>query len=73
MNNSIAAKTQEAFCRGRGIAPSSFQHWKRKLERVEPDTSPDWVELPVDLPCSTVSWDIELSLGDGLVLRLRRG
>ena len=65
-------QTQVAFCQAHGIAPSSLQYWKRKRARIEPDTAPEWVELPVDLAGSTTAWDIELSLGEGLVLRLRR-
>ena len=65
-------QTQVAFCQTHGVAASSFQYWKRKLRRAEPDIAPEWVELPVDLSGSTSGWDIELSLGEGLVLRLRR-
>jgi hypothetical protein len=62
--------SQAAFCQARGIALSSFGYWKRRLARP---TAPDWLELPVDLSGSANGWEIKLSLGDGVVLRLKRG
>ena len=68
---------QGAFCAAHGLAPSSFRNWKRKLE-LDTNTagsspSAGFVELaPRPAPAATV-WDIELELGDGVVLRVRRG
>ena len=64
-----------AFCRERGLAASSLRNWKRKLES-SPGSSKgpvDFVELtsPASAPGES-RWDVELDLGTGMVLRLRR-
>ena len=67
-------QSQAAFCRDQGISVSSFQYWKRRLARTEANSVevPDWLELPADLDRTRDGWEIELSLGEGVVLRLRR-
>ena len=63
------------FCRERGLAPSSFRNWKRKLGGCgASDASPaEFVELTVpDTSSHGAQWDVELDLGDGTVLRFRR-
>lgn len=72
-----------AFCRRHGVSPSRFYYWRRKL--TEPPTAaapspgaeastPGFIEAGAltEAPM-TAAWDIELALGDGVVLRLRRG
>jgi hypothetical protein len=58
---------------------SSFGHWKRKLAGQTPKVdaaTADFVELTADVADPPFAhrddWDIELELGAGLVLRLRR-
>lgn len=65
-----SGQTQTAFCAQRGICVGSFSHWKRRL--FEEAGSPAWIELGSLPAASSSSWDIELDLGDGLYLRLRR-
>ena len=48
----------------------SFQYWKRRLA-AEVSSVP-WLELGALAQQSTLAWDIELDLGDGVCLRLRR-
>jgi putative transposase len=62
-----------AFCQANGVSLASFQQWKRKLADETPDESgTPWVELGTLAASSVSGWDIELQLGDGICLRLRR-
>lgn len=69
--------SQEAFCKDRRLALSTFANWKRRLASdsvVEDEHAPDpsrWVDLG-SLGGGSSGWDIELDLGDGVCLRLRR-
>ena len=65
--------SQAAYCARHRIAYSSFCRWKRELSRQESSVSPAFIELTTATPVSASGWDIELELGDGVVLRLRRG
>ena len=65
-----SGQTQAAFCAANGISVASFQNWKRRLAA---EVSPEpWLELGTLAQQSTSAWDIELQLGDGVCLRLRR-
>ena len=70
--------SQTVFCQRKGIALSSFSKWKSKLVTQPParadaaDQASPWIDLS-DLPGTASVWDIELDLGGGLCLRLRRG
>ncbi|WP_293885463.1 IS66 family insertion sequence element accessory protein TnpA [Thiolapillus sp.] len=73
--------SQKAFCQQVGIPLATFGYWKRKLQ-AESGSTPtgssdtfslaDWVELPPQGSASGGGWQIELDLGNGLCLRLRR-
>lgn len=66
--------TQAAFCQAKGLGLASFQNWKRRLAAEAPalpSTEP-WLELGALTEQRPSGWDIELDLGDGLSLRLRR-
>jgi len=70
--------SQVAFCKRKRIALSSFANWKRKLSAVSierksstPEPSP-WIDLG-RLGAERSGWDVELDLGGGICLRLRRG
>ncbi len=58
--------TQVKFCQSRGVSRKTFQSWRRRLGLT--GTTP-FVELT---PPLVGSWDVELELGDGMVLRVRR-
>lgn len=67
--------TQEAFCRRESLAISTFNKWRKKLKQNPLETvgGPRFVELGSASDDTDVSgWDIELDLGAGMVLRLRR-
>ena len=63
--------TQAAFCEVKAISLASFRNWKRRLAISEPEDS--WLELGRLRPDSGSGWEIELDLGHGMCLRLRRG
>jgi hypothetical protein len=67
---------QRAFCDRREIAYSSFCHWKRKLEAEPsgPDSAAhaEFVELAPAGPALAEGWEVEVELGNGVWLRLRR-
>ena len=66
-----SGQTQSAFCAARGISVASLQNWKRRL--ADPDATPvQWLELGTLAEAKSATWDIELELGDGICLRLRR-
>jgi hypothetical protein len=65
-----SGQTQAAFCAANGISVASFRNWKRRLEA---EVSPEpWLELGTLAQQGTSAWDVELELGDGVCLRLRR-
>lgn len=66
----VSGQTQAAFCAARGIGVGSFQNWKRRLAGSAVQDS--WVDLgPLGERLSS-GWEIELDLGEGVCLRLRR-
>lgn len=66
-----SGQTQAAFCATRGISVGSLQSWKRRL--AASDATPDrWLDLGTLTERGSSGWDIELDLGDGICLRLRR-
>lgn len=68
--------SQIAFCAEHGLSKSSFQHWKRRLTATgTPASTPStlFAPLPGAPADSDSGWTIELDLGDGVCLRLRRG
>lgn len=72
--------SQKAFCKHRRLALSTFANWKRRLASepvVENERAPDpsrWIDLgSLGAERGSPGWDIELDLGDGVCLRLRRG
>lgn len=68
------ALSQRAFCEQRGLSYASFCNWKRRLreESEQAATAGGFIELDVS-PASREHWDVELTLGEGVVLRVRRG
>ena len=75
-----SGQSQAAFCASRGVALSSLGNWLRKLKgEAVPVPGPQSREAAgfIDLTAPTAAqeippaWDVELSLGDGIRLRLR--
>jgi hypothetical protein len=65
--------SQRAFCAARALSVKSFQHWKRQLAAPVAALPAAWLDLGA-LPerPAAVAWDVELDLGAGVCLRLRR-
>lgn len=64
--------TQVAYCKANGLSLSSFRYWKRQLEAEQPAPVEPWVDLGTLDRRTGSGWDIELDLGKGICLRLRR-
>ena len=77
-------QTRGRFCAANGLAPSTFDRWRRKLSATpapvaEARPEPLFVEPTPPAPTQTSAastgteaWEAELELGAGVVLRLRR-
>ncbi|AGA91748.1 hypothetical protein Thimo_3060 [Thioflavicoccus mobilis 8321] len=77
-----SALSTAAFCAAEGISTASFYLWRRRLRGIAPSVAepgrppPEFLDLGLlsrPAKTDTASWDLELDLGDGVVLRLRRG
>ena len=72
--------TKVAFCKQHGVATSSLNRWQRMLE-VQPESG-DFVDVTEPLSLAPASafpngdtdndWQVELALGNDIVLRIRR-
>jgi putative transposase len=69
--HAASGQTQRAFCAERGISLASFGNWKRRLA-AEAGRDDPWVEVLELTKPHTGGWDLELDLGAGVCLRLRR-
>jgi len=77
-----SGESRRAFCARHGVAENTLSWWQWRLRRgkaamrTKPtSTAPLFVEVPPDPvmePNATTAWDIELDLGAGMTLRLRR-
>jgi putative transposase len=77
--------TAPEFCREHGVAVSTLDWWRRRLQKEPGSVGPgrrrraattqpvSFIELPAVSSAARTQWDIELELGEGMVLRLRRG
>jgi hypothetical protein len=70
-----------AFCAAQGISTASFYLWRQRLGEDQEQQAPaaarflDLGELAAPAGAGAQDaggWELELALGDGLVLRLRR-
>lgn len=65
---------RRAFCALRSISVNTLDYWRHrsKPRRVQaPKTAPEFVELAPIVGAGAL--DVELELGDGVVVRIRRG
>ena len=70
-----SGQSQVDFCRAHKISLSTFQYWKKRLGEgvgTESTAMASWIELPALPDTADGGWDIELELGGGVCLRLRR-
>ena len=65
-------QTRRDFCLSQGVSLSTFDLWRRKLrgKTAQPDESM-FVEVSQAEPTEVPSWDVELELGGGVILRVR--
>ena len=65
----------DKFCTQNNLKRTTFYKWRKRLlqESIPLSTPPAFIELPVakTTPVQQSTWDIELELGSGVVLRLR--
>ncbi len=64
----------KAFCAQRGIGYSTFARWKSALSGAEQTASQTipFIELSPPRSSSNDGWDVEVTLGPDIVLRLAR-
>ena len=63
----------QAFCDQHGIGSSRFRKWRQQfLKQNEARHQEPLIELTA-LPDPSPCWDLELDLGAGVILRMRRG
>lgn len=65
-----SGETVKAYCAARGLSPKTFSSWRGRLRGGAPDAAPAFVAVPD--PGVSPGWEVELDLGGGAVLRLRR-
>jgi len=72
----------EAFCREESVTTASFYRWRKQLSqrpsaeemsKRDESPAPAFVDLGALVGGSRGGWELELALGEGLVLRLRGG
>lgn len=64
-----SGQSRKMFCAYQAIPVSSFDYWRGKLKRET--AAAGFIELTPP-PSARGGWDVELELGAGVVLRLRR-
>ena len=64
-----SGQTVEEFCVAEGVSATAFWRWRRRLSE---HNGAGTGGLFVELGASPATWDVELELGAGVVLRLRR-
>ena len=79
-----SAETRKQFCARHGVALSTFAWWRRRLRQKAPTAVVAraaaaaaahalFVEIEQPTHALSPAWDMELELGAGMFLRLRRG
>ena len=67
--------SQRVFCEQSELSIKSFARWRRRL-RTTVVEQPEFVavraESTEEVDVTRTSWDMELELGDGMTLRIRR-
>ena len=66
--------TQRAFCESRGIGYSTYDKAKRRYQggrRSAVSKTKDFVSLTSERATTTEHWEVELSVGSGVVIRIR--
>jgi hypothetical protein len=58
---------RQAFCRREGLAPTTFDKWRRKIRSL--NVRPEFVDLTPAAGSSV--WELEVTLPNGATLRFR--
>jgi len=72
-----SGRSCHAFCVAEGLSQKTLRRWQRKFSlsgeqvRAGEATGKGFVEL-ADTPAISPAWDVEVDLGHGVVVRLRR-
>ena len=64
--------TAAAFCLAERINPVTFAQWRKKLQGIA-EPAPRFIEVKPPTAATSRRWDLELMLGDGVVLRVGSG
>ncbi|WP_435106578.1 IS66 family insertion sequence element accessory protein TnpA [Arhodomonas sp. AD133] len=67
--------SQAAFCRREGLALSTFAYWKRRLAMDDAAPASESGAAVIDLGAlddRPAGWEVEIALGEGVSLTLRR-
>ena len=73
-----SGQTRDQFCTEHNLGLSTFSRWRHQLRRAGMSPSPSnseasFIELEPPVAANlSQAWDVELELGAGVVLRLRR-
>ena len=66
--------TTKAYCQQHNVSLSCFYQWRSKLTKTDihliPSSEDDWYNVPSE-PLAQTHWDIELSLPNGVILRMK--
>ena len=61
------------FCEQHGVGCSTFRRWRQQLPKQMCTTPQEPLIELTTLPNPGRGWEVELDLGAGVVLRMRRG
>lgn len=63
---------QRQFCQDHGLGYSTFGKWKKRLSASTHFPETDLIEITSTVTEPPSPWEVELTLGSGMVLRVRR-
>ncbi len=60
------------FCSEHGVSYASFCKWRRKMKPSATSEPSSLIDLSAFVAPAAPTWDIEVDLGSGMTLRMRR-
>ncbi len=67
-----SGSSQREFCKVNGICLSTFRNWRKKLSG-NPGDNLSFVEIGSEATATVKSFEMELAISEGLVLRIGEG
>ena len=68
--------SQQKFCKRQGVSASAFYNaksrYRPKALALSDSSVSEFVAVELPAQCATTGWDVELALGDDVVLRIRK-